>query len=994
MTTPTPSLVFGVKIIVQNINVSDATHGLYINGANTEFRAIQNAVSGLTGWTAGLITKGGLKPYSRKIDLRKGGNVADPGTGGVDIRNGDLFWNVLQSNGIDFNGCQVQIYLFNGTTPAQQWVGTCEKPTGDAKIFSISFKGPQEQRISNILTRIAETPADVSTINGQLFSKKSSDITNQVVPGSFGQFVPSFNADGTVNKKSFAMLQRTLDGVDTLTYTNAYFTDSQDHPEIYTFPVVDSQLSVQGVQDWVAIQVNSGVSHFMTTNVSDTYLNIIDGTGKGQVRKILSFGQYAILPNAIKVFLQDWLETNPDVADPTTGVFANRSWVQITRVFREYSADVWPCAGFTDDAGQNLINSNPELWLPADSTILNVPIPTTGDSVDIPIPDNSKTFEKLSSYSFAAPTVDTKYNRIDLNSHFLSSDINSSDSFIIVPITSLQLATDPTLANWNDSETFWSTYKLNQEWPGIYLSDPTGGNPWNNMTLSSAVTTSYLLANDLDATTATQFKFQVSQANLREHPNNYFKVFYFGMPKPPPGFNFTSVSLGVNLTSYCTCKYQVGASGNASMRAMLRKWIYGVKNILSTTAQNSGNENSNPNVGVTWENLPDFYYKNDGPNQPYSQQFYQSQNIAGYLNGYKTFDLGIGSIDEYNQYTQGGLFLGRYLNPGDSATDYTSIYEMAMIFCVSSQDIKSKIFAPFMGRVFADTWQARKTSTALIQKPGEMLEHVERLQNWNDTCSVPILGWGLQYADTPLINTSTFDALVWPYSSPAFQLDSYDDGYTDQIKQSICRQFWFAEWTDKNGYVCAKQLSKTLTTSATYIQLKDITDRSQIKVTEPAPQDIYIEPYVQYDKNPDSGNFESVIGVSNTLMSTYTSSYVTGNIDEATKQALWNNCHALAANVRSVTKPPTDLTDLTMVGGQNSDEIAVSHLLSWTSWMRVREIEFPVHFNTGGGWQECDAICVNFPQQTNGVDINCLVEEVTVDPNPPYEVKVKAVMLV
>ena len=72
--------VFGIIIYLNGVTLNDATHGFYPSARGTQWKLIQNAVTGVTGWTDGIIAKGGLKKYSRKIDLRKGGAIVRLGT--------------------------------------------------------------------------------------------------------------------------------------------------------------------------------------------------------------------------------------------------------------------------------------------------------------------------------------------------------------------------------------------------------------------------------------------------------------------------------------------------------------------------------------------------------------------------------------------------------------------------------------------------------------------------------------------------------------------------------------------------------------------------------------------------------------------------------------------------------------------------------------------------------------------------------------------------
>src|SRR5690606_15731078 len=66
------------------------------------------------------------------------------------------------------------------------------------------------------------------------------------------------------------------------------------------------------------------------------------------------------------------------------------------------------------------------------------------------------------------------------------------------------------------------------------------------------------------------------------------------------------------------------------------------------------------------------------------------------------------------------------------------IYELALVF-EKSLDIKSFIFARFVGLAFPSTWGGRKTAGNLIQSPVDILEHVKREQNWSDNSGIALI---------------------------------------------------------------------------------------------------------------------------------------------------------------------------------------------------------------------------------------------------------------
>ena len=56
------------------------------------------------------------------------------------------------------------------------------------------------------------------------------------------------------------------------------------------------------------------------------------------------------------------------------------------------------------------------------------------------------------------------------------------------------------------------------------------------------------------------------------------------------------------------------------------------------------------------------------------------------------------------------------------------------------------------------------------------------------------------------------------------------------------------------------------------------------------PQElIYSEPFIRFDKNPSTNEFESIIQIKNTSASVYVSDYVVGIRNNTDKVDLWND---------------------------------------------------------------------------------------------------------
>jgi hypothetical protein len=287
----------------------------------------------------------------------------------------------------------------------------------------------------------------------------------------------------------------------------------------------------------------------------------------------------------------------------------------------------------------------------------------------------------------------------------------------------------------------------------------------------------------------------------------------------------------------------------------------------------------------------------------------------------------------------------------------------------------------------------------IIQDPVSALEHFCRLQNGSENSPAPYAGWGKAYWNNALINMNSFYdsgmAALRNYQC-AGQIHDEKDGFTSTIKKKLCYQFGMASYTDGDGYECVKPLLKALTSPSDTITLSQIIDRNSIKVYEPDPADIYPEPFVQYNKNYGSGAFDGLIKIMNTDFEnpsqTQKGLFVQGCQNGDVAATLWGLCYNLMQRTHNMEPPPSDMTDLDFIRDYST---ALAHLTDWINWMYNPEIEFNVSSVATGAdaWQECHRFNLILPHQTANVNIECILEEITVNPNAEHEVKIKAIML-
>lgn len=938
------SQVFAVKIILQDkaSPVAENTDiGLYnVASDNSEFRWTQNAISGVTTWKDGMIVEKGIKPFSIGIDLKRGGAASLPGSGSVIVKNNLKLWQTIEALGITLLGLRAELYIFNDTTPIKLRTYSCGEPTWDGFNYTIPFKGRQEASIAQML----------NVVSSYQFPKASKDTIGKTIPMTIGKLYPVFNSAGKMIHSSMAKFIRVEDNLDEDSFSNANFTFPVQGENIHTFPVFNI------VDDTTyRMEFYGDVNLFANMSTTDLYAIVQEGTGKGQIRKVTSLSFNSVVPEGwiLEIKVDPVFKTELSVADDDT-----RSWVQLVKIARKYACDHHPCKSFlASTTGEEVVDESKELYSEADGGGL----------------------EKIAQ--FALEVNDTNNNEMTIQGSQYSDDIDSLDSFIILPITSLEKETAADLSNWEHP----NLPSHNKILDGIYASDPAPATiSFSNMDLTNP---SY--AYDRNSTTYAEF----SPHTAVDAGTGYVKVLKFGLPAIPKDINVEGIYLGIK--SYTKYPNALGFLENNSIAIMFRRFIYS-----KTTDRLLGNKNTRDAEmsvdGLTMDDLPDAYYI-DEPSTA-SKNFYQESETSAAVftrSGYTLFELSDCTREIYNTYIEGGLFFDRVMPTAVEWDDILRIYQLAIIIKLTKTTIKSSVLSPLAGRNFASTWGGRKTDSDLIEKPVDLLEHVCRLQSWQDRGNVPVSGWGLQYSDDALIATSghgSFDSITGRDLYAAGQLLEEEEGYTDKAKQVICRNFGIANWQDSNGYERAIALPTSALAPIFTVTLDSIIDRQRIKIHEPRQTDIFAEPFVRYQKNPATGSYEKILAVKNVSAGTYSSTYIDGVQNSGEAQAIWQICHSLYLKTHQITKPPTDLTDLTWANGAGGYSIALAHLQRWIQWQSNTEIEFPLHVNDCLSWAECSPVNLVFSHQTNNVIRSALVESVELNPNTPYEAMIKAIM--
>jgi hypothetical protein len=409
-------------------------------------------------------------------------------------------------------------------------------------------------------------------------------------------------------------------------------------------------------------------------------------------------------------------------------------------------------------------------------------------------------------------------------------------------------------------------------------------------------------------------------------------------------------------------------------------------------------------------NLPDFYYVNKRSSPDNNQAFYFVQTIGNNRNigNFALFQLtDIIDNDNLESINWIDFLIGSQIAGMPDAIHVTitkQIYEVALI-CQKTFNVTNNIYAIFGGRIFNDTWQGRKTPTTIMTNPVDIFEHICRLQDGSENDFInpsSTVGWGQVYWKNALIKTSgdgsfddTSDANFVALKSMLASGQIFDrkKAFTNDIKRKLCYQFGMANWIDAMGNECIKSIRKALLSPSDLITIYNILDRGSIKVTFPDPKDIYPEPFVRFSYNPGSDLYDNFIQVTNINYENPTPaqmlSFVMGCESQSAAVYIYTQCQGLMQRTYTVEPPPSDMTDLDFVYDYDT---AVQHLIDWIDWMYNPEIEFKVSASLVDTWVECHRFMIQLPHQTGNVQIECLLEEITINPNNEHEAMIKAIM--
>lgn len=976
---------------------------LYADGINvyggSEIRLIQNIVSGLSeNYASGLIKEYGIGKFTRSIGLQKGGNVASPGSGFVEIDNTSQYHQSLLDKGIYINGQVVQIIEFSGTTETSRWIGECEKPTWNASTYRINFKGGlYASKRSNILTYINKT-------NYPYSSEKER---GQVVPASWG----------ILDKAKFVR----VDNYNHELTVEEITSDWVSHPGTTVFPIVYpvESTDITLTYRFAVTQSYSSSSIINLTDLTGKFVKVVDGKGKDQIRKIAASSIYnnKYIEITIEDYFDETLQGN-ETANANADTDDNQTWIKILQIERSYMCDTKKCYSYLD-RNKNSVTVGIDIYTYEDKQQV---IEDVDGNLTQNIKREDTDFYLLPQYAYNS-ALDGYKNKLDIDPKLSKGDTNRIVSYYILPITEYPPITK---VNLNGFEFFYTGKTAadfsNTKGYGYYVY--ASGSPYLNA--STRRTGSKSLMYDKDITTSRRYFFEAYNDDPNIDIGDYTRLAWLQilrLPEIPDGVDYDNAYLGLYIDAHSDetpenpslIQYNgsdiYGAAFQNSATYIYWDRFLGDKKELIHEEHYTESPDGNGRYKYL-RSLPDFYFSGFDTN---NQFFYPSRNervshsVSGYflVSGYKKFPLtGISEKGIYDSVNNIYILSLLTFTPTPITIDGYGrwhvcishrMYEAAVILEKTSS-IRDAIYANHEGRVFLESYGGRRIPDTLITNPIDIYETMCRLQNWHYNSKSPSDGWGKSTAGNALIKTSgtgSFDDTELAYHkslSIQNQQTTYEEGYTDKIKRSLCRNFWLGSWVDGDGYECIKYIKKDNNQSATTISLEVLSDR-KIDILEPNPQDIYTEPFVLYNRNYATGEYRSAIRIKNSSASEYSSDYVEG-LSGVPAETLWSRCHALWEKTKTIEKPPDDMTKLDWIGSNDAaaDSYAYEYLQQWTNWMLNIRIGFKTHYDIVKSWNECERFRLYFPHETNNVVYECLCTGLVINPNPPYICEVEAIV--
>jgi len=717
------------------------------------------------------------------------------------------------------------------------------------------------------------------------------------------------------------------------------------------------------------------------------YLHCIGGDGQNEYKQITSawidfrYDSSWIGLAVADVFIKP-------LANNLYGTAVNQSWCQIETISKNYLSDIFPGKDFLDTNGVSATDrialynydSKKTTTIPAVS-IASVPatIPERIITTQETVPD----FIQLPDLALARIEDGKKNGIYSVSKHFDSKDTISS--FIVLPVKNFKFADNSIVVESGFNSTYFGFNLYPYAKPnGIWLN--FADSPNHYAISYTQVPTAAQLADIINPSNNNTCNLNYRPwSSYGTNPIYVANVITFELPELPVNFEFDKIFLIAGLEAYLQIP--------GTPKCILNFDVYS-RPFLGGGKKEFGVSNVGGSIwGVLMNDIPSFFFVPEIA-MNYNVKFYQTNIAMPNWNGFLNFELSsLENINYYKSIQQLAVFLNYEITftGSDSYCDMvTKFYKFGIAFqkiCT----IKDYLFACLQGRIFNDTWGLRKTATDLIQNPVDLLEHILRLQNWSEVGATETPGKA--YGTGALINVGVteggfdyrglghlFDITI------AGQISEYDSGWTQNIIQKICQQFFLCNYQDVDGKECVSPIFSLDDVSALpTIDLYNIVGEIG-QVEDQKPEDVFCEPFVQYGKNYGSDKFDGIISISHSSAPAFDPSYVEGYSGEDAEM-MWKKCNALYKYYRQIENPPSDLTDLEFIRTQRDAKFVLN---LWLEYMGAytkedgtveifpkRKVSFSVPYEIAQGWNVAKHFLLSLPFQTGNLAVQCLIEKIT-----------------
>lgn len=939
------------------------------NGAEvregSEFRWLQNAISGVSNWCSSMLIKEGISKWRRAFNPDYCGGIEQQGGCLVRVKNTNKFHVFLNNRSIYLTGRIASIYEFSGITATRKEMFTCEKQQFDSRIYSIPMKKHAYSRDALLGTEITKSR----------YSSAPSESIGKTIPLTFGEIKPTLDIYDNIEINGFAESIAVEKTEEYLSTEQLFELILGINPggEISSkeFPVINSYDPGDSPKRWYAeltlnAENHNSAEYYPKNNDDPLYIKIIkDATSSNE-------GTYRRISRLICYLNQDgiWIDTESYLPNDITVSVNTPAWVSIVRIRDKRKFDSWPCKTPLLVSG-GAATYGLDLYAYDDESTVRV------DELETPsaVLRKDDAFRNIPSFVFVDDNSGNN-NTVETNADFYQKDVDKINGFLVKPPSDVSWIDADTLADWwiTDDDTIdLSSYVRVED--GIYRT----------AIIDYARSQPYPFSNCMDADETTRFESVMTAGGEKTH--NFIHAIKVRIPEINTDFKFDDIYLGINMYAGINTFTSDKSAGQLHIRG--RRFRGDPFSILDISeGQATGR------VQATIQNLPDFYFNNaDQHNYYFYRESVSSSLITGYVK--LPFD-GFNTLESFRSIYEVAI-LWQHSDKFSTVCDVDLqlyIYDIAFIF-KQSRSLK-KLFMPLQGRIFNDTWGGRKTSSDLIESTPDVIEHVCRLKNWSECSPVPSNGWGKAYADKVRIRTSGdggFDSVYNSVFKVAGQVKDLRETQANKLIDRLCREFGLLSYVDADGNECLRVLNTQVTSPSDTITLSNILDRSQIGISEIDPENIFSEPIVRYNKNQATNSFESTIKITRVDAAAYDSSYVEGISGSTAAQYYWEKCKELAKKSRNIETPPDDLTNLHFVAGVDAANAAIAYLENWINWMQSPRIRFSVHYNLVNNWELGKRFNLQLPHQTNNDTYECILYGIEINPNPPYDVMIEAIML-